>query len=69
MPKILDLTSLGTATKDKVEKLVGDGYSTVNGKVIPTEKTGVLLGRWTNDVTAEKQKQVYEALEEEIQLI
>lgn len=58
MPKILDLTPLGTATKDKVEKLVGDGYSTVNGKVIPTEKTGVLLGRWTNDVTAEKKKQV-----------
>ena len=58
MPKILDLTPLGTATKDKVEKLVGDGYSTASGKVIPTEKTGVLLGRWTNDVTAEKQKQV-----------
>ena len=58
MPKILDLTPLGTATKDKVEKLVEDGYSTASGKVIPTEKAGVLLGRWTNDVTAEKQKQV-----------
>ena len=48
MPKILDLTPLGTATKDKVEKLVEDGYSTASGKVIPTEKAGVLPVSYTH---------------------